>query len=246
MKIRGMLVGVIRVKRLLSPSLGKGPAVVAAALLMQACAVLPKDQASYAPTRPQPNIPPATQGAIYQAGHEMTLFQDFKARSVGDVITVMLVEQTSASKKAVTDTSKKQTAAMDTPTLLGAPLSFGLPGRAGKYSLGTDLSASRAFAGAGDSSQSNQLNGNVSVTVAEVLSNGNLVVRGEKRVTINQGDEYIRISGIVRPVDIAPDNTVLSNLVADAKISYTGTGELDNANSTGWLASFFNSKWWPF
>jgi len=71
-------------------------------------------------------------------------------------------------------------------------------------------------------------------------------VRGEKRVTINQGDEYIQFSGIVRPVDIGPDNTVLSTLVADAKISYTGRGALDDANSSGWLARFFNSDLWPF
>ena len=86
----------------------------------------------------------------------------------------------------------------------------------------------------------------MTVTVAEVLSNGNLVVRGEKKVTINQGDEYIQFSGIVRPVDIEPDNTVLSTLVADAKVSYTGTGTINSANSSGWLANLFNSKWWPF
>jgi flagellar L-ring protein precursor FlgH len=82
--------------------------------------------------------------------------------------------------------------------------------------------------------------------VAEVLSNGNLLVRGEKRLTINQGDEYIRFSGIVRPSDIGPDNTVLSTSVADARIAYTGKGTLDESNSSGWLARLFNSKWWPF
>lgn len=216
--------------------------------LLQACAVAPKEQLSYAPTRPQPEmLPPATEGAIFQSGQEISLFQDAKAGRVGDIITVVLVEQTSASKKADTNTSKTQDTQLDNPTILGAPLSFNMPGGSGRDgNLGTTLSGSRDFAGAGDSSQSNTLSGNVTVTVAEVLSNGNLLVKGEKRMTINQGDEFIQFSGIVRPADIGPDNTVLSTLVADAKISYTGRGTLADANSTGWLARFFNSDWWPF
>ena len=166
---------------------------------------------------------------------------------MGDIITVVLAEQTTASKKADTNTSKKQETQLDNPTILGAPLSFNMPGGSRRdLNLGTTLSGDRSFAGAGDSSQSNKLQGNISVTVAQVLPNGNLLVRGEKRVTINQGDEYVRLSGIVRPSDIGPDNAVLSTSVADAKISYTGTGMLDESNSSGWLASFFNSKWWPF
>jgi flagellar L-ring protein FlgH len=216
--------------------------------LLQACAMMPTEDVSYAPTRPQPEmLAPATQGAIFQAGQEISLFQDAKARRVGDIITVVLVEQTTASKKADTSTSKKQDTQLDNPTILGAPLSFNMPGPSNRVlNLGTTLSGSRSFAGAGDSSQSNNLQGDVTVTVAEVLSNGNLLVRGEKRLTINQGDEYIRLSGIVRPSDIGPDNTVLSTSVADAKISYTGKGTLDDSNDSGWLASLFNSKWWPF
>lgn len=226
----------------------KASLLTASVMMLQACAMMPNDQMSYAPTRPQPEmLPPPTQGAIYQAGQEISLFQDAKARRVGDIITVVLVEQTSASKKADTNTSKTQDVAIDSPTLFGNPFSFNMPGnKARNLNLGATLSGSRDFAGAGDSSQSNKLDGNVTVTVAEVLSNGNLLVRGEKRLTINQGDEYIKFSGIVRPSDIGPDNTVLSTLVADAKISYTGKGTLDNANSSGWLAEFFNSKWWPF
>ena len=222
--------------------------MIVSLLLLQACATMPQDQVSYAPTRPQPeSLPPSTQGAIYQSGQEISLFQDGKARRVGDIITVVLAEQTTASKKADTNTSKKQETQLDNPTILGAPLSFNMPGGSRRdLNLGTTLSGDRSFAGAGDSSQSNKLQGNISVTVAQVLPNGNLLVRGEKRVTINQGDEYVRLSGIVRPSDIGPDNAVLSTSVADAKISYTGTGMLDESNSSGWLASFFNSKWWPF
>ena len=216
--------------------------------LLQACATAPKDRLDYAPTMPQPeSLAPATQGSIYQSGQEISLFEDAKARRVGDVLTIVLVEATTASKTADTSTSKKQDTALANPTILGAPLSFNMPGGSGRdLNLGTTLSGDRSFAGSGDSSQSNKLQGNITVTVAKVLSNGNLMVRGEKRMTINQGDEYIRFSGIVRPSDIASDNTILSTSVADAKISYTGKGMLDESNSDGWLASFFNSKWWPF
>jgi flagellar L-ring protein FlgH len=222
--------------------------LVLAIPLLQACAMASKDKISYEPTFPQPEmVAPATQGAIFQSGQEISLFEDAKARRVGDILTVVLVEQTSASKKADTTTSKKQDTQLDNPTILGAPLSFNMPGNTKRdLNLGTTLSGTRSFAGAGDSSQSNELQGNISVTVAKVLSNGYLFIRGQKRLTINQGDEYVRLSGIVRPSDIGPDNTVLSTLVADAKISYTGKGIIDDTNSSGWLASFFNSKWWPF
>lgn len=237
-----------RARRLTATSLLRVMIMVTAMALLQACAVAPKEKPSYAPTRPQPEmLPPATEGAIFQSGQEISLFQDVKARRGGDIITVTLVEQTSASKKADTNTSKTQDTQLDNPTILGSPLSFNMPGGTGRdANLGTTLSGSRDFAGTADSSQSNTLSGNVTVTVAEVMSNGNLVVKGEKRVTINQGDEYIQFSGIVRPMDIGSDNTVPSTLVADAKISYTGKGTLDDANSSGWLARFFNSDWWPY
>jgi len=225
------------------------PVMLAGALvLLQACAMAPMEKASYASTRPQPEmLPPATQGSIYQAGQEISLFQDVKARRVGDILTVVLVEQTSASKSADTSTSKKQAIELANPNLFGAPLSFNNPFNPDRdLTLDASIAGARNFTGAGDSNQSNKLVGNVTVTVAEVLSNGNLIVRGEKRVTINKGDEFIQFSGIVRPIDIGQDNTVLSTLVADAKISYTGTGEIDSANSTGWLARLFNSTWWPF
>lgn len=218
--------------------------------LLTGCATTPRSKVDYSATAPRPDAPPPTEGAIFQAGREISLFSDTKAHRVGDMISIILVEKTQASKKASTNSSKDQNVALDNPTLLGAPLSFGVPGslplNGRKLNLGTTLKGTRAFKGGGDSSQSNQLNGQISVTVAEVLPNGNLVVRGEKQLTINQGDELIRFAGIVRAADISPDNTVLSTLVADAKISYAGKGTLAEANEMGWLGRFFNSKWWPF
>jgi len=223
-----------------------------AVLALAGCATAPQHSSpAFAPTAPRPEmLPPATEGAIFQSGREISLFQDTKARRIGDMITIVLVEKTQATKQATTNSSKDQEVTMKNPTLLGAPLSFGVPGNlplnGRSLNLETDISGSRSFKGAGDASQSNSLSGQITVTVADVLPNGNLIVRGEKSLTINQGDETIQFAGIVRPSDIGPDNTVISTLVADAKISYTGKGTLADANSMGWLARFFNSKWWPF
>jgi flagellar L-ring protein precursor FlgH len=159
---------------------------------------------------------------------------------VGDILTIVLQESTQASKKATTSTSKTDKTDIGVPTLLGKALSFnGNPASIG-------LSGDRGFTGDGSSSQSNQLSGQITVTVAQRLSNGNLVVRGEKWLTINQGQELIRISGIVRPQDINPDNSIASSRVADARIAYTGRGSLADANTQGWLSRFFSSKWMPF
>lgn len=202
----------------------------------------PLHDPAFAATPPTAAVPPPpTPGAIYREGYAITLYQDVKARHVGDILTIELVEQTQSSKEASTSTSKSQSIATDAGTLLGAPVVH-----AGNPILQNSINASRDFDGAGSSRQRNSLSGNITVTVAEVLPNGNLVVRGEKSLTLNQGDEFIRISGIVRPVDIRPDNSVLSTRVADAKIIYGGRGALADANQQGWLARFFNSPLWPF
>ena len=102
------------------------------------------------------------------------------------------------------------------------------------------------FSGDGASSLSNSLSGSITVFVAEVMPNGNLVIRGEKKLTLNQGDEYIRVTGIVRPMDVTPDNTIASTKVANAEIFYSGDGSINDANRMGWLARFFNGSMWPF
>ncbi len=214
-----------------------------AALLLTGCMDMPvRDDPKYAPTYPMAP-PPSSQstGSIYQAGYDVALFQDNKSRHVGDVLTVVLVEKTAASKTATTNTAKDTSVDIGTPTVLGAPVSLG-----GKDVLGANATSSNSFAGKGDSSQSNSLSGNISVTVAQVLPNGNLIVRGEKSLTLNQGKEFVQISGIVRPVDILSDNTVLSTQLADARISYSGQGAVHDSNTMGWMARFFNSGFWPF
>jgi flagellar L-ring protein precursor FlgH len=226
--------------------------VAAALLLLAGCASTPRRDPQFASVRPaEPVTTQYNTGGIYQASQAIDLFEDKTARRVGDTITVVLVESTSASKNASTSTKKSNNVDIANPTLFGSPVQFNLPSHFPLASttnndLSMALSSSKEFKGAGDSSQGNSLTGNITVTVTEVLANGNLVVRGEKLLTLNQGDEHIRISGIVRRADIHSDNTILSNQVADAQIIYTGSGDIANSNDMGWLARFFNSKWWPF
>ena len=112
--------------------------------------------------------------------------------------------------------------------------------------LTTSLAGADAFDGEGSSTQANSLAGSLTVTVMEVQSNGNLVVQGDKTLKLNQGDEFVHVSGVVRRADIATDNTVTSDKVADAHISYSGKGVIANANRMGWLTRFFNSVLSPF
>ena len=207
---------------------------------------------SYAPVRPVAPPPmPQGNGAIYQAGHEITWFEDMRARRVGDLLTVTLVENTSANKSAKSSATKASNTNITNPVLFGSSPQFNATGLLPLASnrdntLAFELGSSNDFSGEGSASQSNALSGNITVTVIEVLPNGNLYVRGEKRIGINQGNEYIRLSGIVRPQDITPENSVESTRIADPTISYKGDGALADANSMGWLSRFFNSVFFPF
>ena len=208
-----------------------------------ACALNPppKPDMDYAPIRPIVAVPPpADNGSIYQSGYGMSLFSDMSAKRVGDIITVVLQENTNARKSASTSTSKESNVDLPVPTLLGKPVSaFGLD-------LSAALGSAQDFSGEGNSQQSNSLTGRITVTVTEVLPNGYLMVQGEKRLQLNQGSEHVRLSGIIRPADIRNDNTVPSSSVANAQIIYSSEGMLADANSQGWLTRVFNSPWWPF
>jgi len=116
----------------------------------------------------------------------------------------------------------------------------------GRPILSTTLNGANAFDGEGASTQSNSLAGSLTVTVTDVQANGNLVVQGDKTLKLNQGEEYVHIAGVVRTADIATDNTVTSDKIADAHISYSGKGVTDSSNRMGWLARFFNSAYAPF
>jgi len=225
----------------LNPIRRPGAACVALSAILTACASPPhvEDYDAAWPEEPESTV--ASNGAIYQAGHDIALFENSIARRVGDTVTIHLVERTNASKSSSTTTSKSTTAEMSAPTIAGLPVTVN-----GAEVLRMGVDNQSAFDGSGDSSQSNRLEGDITVTVARRLANGNLLVRGQKWIAINQGREFVRIQGIIRPVDIAPDNSVPSSKVADASISYGGQGVLADANSRGWLSRFFDKPWAPF
>ncbi|CAN5444928.1 flagellar basal body L-ring protein FlgH [soil metagenome] len=191
------------------------------------------DPVEYAPTFAA--VAPAAlapNGAIFQeAAGYAPLTSGARASMVGDVITITLVERTQASKSNSADTGRTGSIALTPPTT--GPLS--------KIVNPSDIGASgtNSFTGKGAATQSNALSGEVTVTIAQVYPNGTMLVKGQKALTLNRGDEFIQISGIVRQADISPDNRVPSTRVADAKIIYTGKGEIARASRQGWLQRFF-------
>lgn len=195
----------------------------------------------YAPIIPEvPAQKISDNGSLFLASMSNSLYSDAKARRVGDIITVVLRENTTATKSAST-TMQKQS-----DVILEPVVGFGAQGvNIGNEVVQFDLGSVNDFEGDARANQSNNLVGNISVTVIHVLPNNNLVVRGEKWLTLNNGDEYIRLTGIVRPADVNPANEVVSTKIANARIQYSGTGSFSRAQTQGWLGKFFNSKWWP-
>lgn len=211
--------------------------------LMTGCINRPPkpDNPYYAPVEPAPKAAaqPVT-GSIYNAATANNIYGDGRAFRVGDIITINLQESTQSSKSSTTSVDKSNA------TSVGAGTAFGHTVKALGNPLSASLNSSNSFSGKGTSDMSNSLTGNITVTVHEVRPNGTLLVRGEKWLTLNQGDEYLRISGIVRPQDIDESNTVVSTKLADARISYSGTGAVHESNVMGWLARFFINPIWPF
>jgi flagellar L-ring protein precursor FlgH len=187
-----------------------------------------------------PVLPPAliekvvADGSIYSGGINDGLFGDRKAYRVGDIITIILREKTLSQKSASNVTSRKANNNVITSLLKD------------DAALGAAMGASSIDnTGSGAVSQSNTLGGDISATVVRALTNGNLIIRGEKMITLNDGNEYIQISGMIRSEDVQPDNTVLSKRIANAEISYSGEGDYVDATKSGWGTKLFY-KIWPF
>jgi flagellar L-ring protein precursor FlgH len=218
--------------------------LICALLLFSGCASMQADGGrDFEPSWPDvmDGGPKAQPGAIYAQGTEVSLWNNVTARNVGDTLTVVLAESTEAEKSATTTASKNSSAELGGPTIAGRPVTVnGVP------VLEMGMGNESQFTGNGAATQSNKLDGYITVTVAKRFSNGNLLVRGQKWVAINHGREYVRLQGIVRPSDVNPDNTVLSWKVADAYIAYGGQGTVANASKPGWLYRFFNSPKTPF
>lgn len=220
--------------------MNKNLLLLAALLLLSGCESSPylvqKDDAEFAP--PSDFSQPAAAvrgGGLYQSSYNWSLTQDRRAYRVGDILTLLLDESTQSSKQAKTNFGKKNDVELGAPSVAGKTLD----------KLSGALSGNRNFNGNATSAQQNMLRGSITVAVHQVLPNGVLVVRGEKWLTLNQGDEYMRVSGLVRSEDISRDNTVSSQRIANARISYAGRGALSDANSAGWLTRFFNHPLFP-
>lgn len=208
------------------------------ALVLAGCAAGPIPEGKM-PT-PKAVVPPpvaasASEGSLYTPNRGLSLFEDTKARNTGDLVTVLLVEKTQASKSATTSTNKSTGVEVGDVRVFGQGLN-----------VDTGLSGSSKFAGTGASAQSNQLEGSLTVTVVERLNNGVLRIAGEKRLRLNQGDETVKLEGLIRTADITPANTITSDRIAEARLIYQGKGALADANAKGWLARFFDSPWMPF
>ncbi|GJM04494.1 MAG: flagellar L-ring protein [marine bacterium B5-7] len=226
--------------------------MIGVSLLISGCQGTAKRDPAFAAVRPPlPPVEPESNGGIYKPGFDVRLFEDLKARRVGDILTVRLAEATNANKSTSTEIEKTNTSSISNPTIFGASPEFSVPkflplDRTEDLGLASNLSSDHEFDGSGSTAQTNALTGSIPVSVVEVLPNGNLIVRGEKRVTLNNGVEYVQLSGIIRPVDILADNSVLSTQVADATINYTGEGAVAESSLIGWLARFFASPFMPY
>ena len=174
----------------------------------------------------------ASNGAIYSTSSPGLFSSDKRAHQVGDILTVQLSETFSSTKSITSQTAKEDAIGAEV-----GPTGF-LRNFAG---IGGNVSKSNSFKGSGSASQSNSLTGFISATVVKVYPNGNLEIKGQKRLRLTDGSEYIRLSGIVRPQDISASNTVSSNLIAEAQIEYVGSGTLSNEARPGWGSRLFRA-----
>jgi flagellar L-ring protein precursor FlgH len=203
-----------------------------ALLALAGCAATPTSIVQR-PTSARPMLADAgtpTDGAIFNTGTYRPMFEDRRARHIGDVLTLSIVEKTAAVKAGASSGNKSGSA------------SFGLPGPL-QSRLGGNVSLSTAnkFADGDNQSASNTFTGTMGVTVTEVLPNGNLIVVGEKQIAMNKGTEFIRFSGMVNPDTIQPGNVVTSTAVADARVEYRTNSQIDRAEVTSMMSRFFQS-----
>jgi flagellar L-ring protein precursor FlgH len=210
---------------------------VAFAVLAAGCSTLnprpPVDIAEPTSARPEPVVvPPVSNGAIFQASQYRPLFEDHRARLVGDTITVVIVEKVSASQKSASTVDKSGTLSASITALpLVSANSFGRASAAG--------TSSNTFAGKGSTENTNDFSGTITATVTGVLANGHLLIAGEKQIGVNHNVDVLRFSGQVDPRAIQPGNSVASAQIANVRIEHRGRGQQADAQGIGWLARFF-------
>ena len=206
-----------------------------AALALTGCVASTPPTAVHQPMTIRPEARPAVapaKGSIYNVATARPLFEDRRARFVGDTITINIAEKTAAAKKSDTKAERSDERTLGIPTITGLPL---------RSFQGASLSANSetTFEGKGENKSENNFTGTLTVTVIEVYPNGNLLVSGEKQIGLKEGEEFIRFSGVVNPINITAANTVQSTQVADARIEYKANGFIDSAQVMGWLGRFF-------
>ena len=212
--------------------------VATLALLATGCAQFPREPLVHQPMTARADAPQAARGAarngaIFQAsGRGNGLFEDNRPRNVGDILTIVISERMNASKSSGANASRDGSTNADfavIPRMLGGLLN----------NQSAELGAKNTLNAKGGASAGNTFNGLITVTVVDVLPNGNLLVSGEKQMLINQGTEFIRFSGVVNPRTVSANNTVPSTQVADARIEYSAKGYIDEAQTMGWLQRLF-------
>lgn len=215
----------------------KSLVLLAFACLLAACSIAPSTivKGPTTATPAAPKVATAASGAIYSASSHRALFEDRRARFIGDILTISIVENTSAKKANSSAASK--TGAVNA----SAAIPLGLPVELVKEAISISSDSALAYDDSADDNASNTFNGNITVTVTEVLANGNLSVSGEKQVALDKGTEFVRFSGVVNPDDIALGNLVSSAKIADARIEYRTNSKLDTAQVLSILSRFFLS-----
>ncbi len=210
------------------------PVLAGALAILSGCTSVPPTNV-HQPMTARPQARPeivAGNGSIFQNANFRPLFEDRRARFVGDTITISITENTNASTNQATKASRDGSIKAAVPTLSG------LPGKS-FLGMGLDASSNTSLDGKGQSNNTNVFSGTITATVIEVLPNGNLLVSGEKQVSVGSQQEFVRLSGVINPLFVGPNNTIASSQVADARIEYKSAGFISEAQVMGWLARFF-------
>ncbi|BAC24190.1 flgH [Wigglesworthia glossinidia endosymbiont of Glossina brevipalpis] len=220
---------------------------IAFLLLLSSCSVTRHKPLIEGSTTTIPNTPSSNfiNGSIFQQDNSLyygyqPLFEDRRPKNIGDILTVLLQENVSASKSSSSNASRKSNANLEMnalPKIINKII--------GNDQLSTDINSNNGFNGKGGSSAANTFSGTITVTVIDILTNGNLKVIGEKKISINQGTESIRFYGIVNPKTIDHNNQVMSNLISDSKIEYIGDGYINEVQKMNWLQRLF-LNYFPF
>jgi len=210
-------------------------AIGIAALVLTGCVSTAPGTAVHQPmsARPGPQeLATPGNGAIFNVASSRPLFEDRRARFVGDTLTINIVEKTQASKNSDTKAERSQSMDVSVPSVVNLPFK-------GTQGMTLGLDSGNKFGGSGSNTSSNDFISTITVTVIDVYPNGNLLVSGEKQLGLKDGEEFIRFSGVVNPNTITGANTVQSTQVADARMDFKANGFLDSANVMGWLSRVF-------